>query len=199
MGQAHVSAWDGTGRWESYSVGIPNGQVVYSVFWAKDRLSEDGAVEAGVRIETRGKYTGTVACDTRQPITQALTPEGAAASAHDQQQAGSASARKEALLADFADKCEAALPFDLINDIGNRMYFGHSYWSAASARGPVVVVYMGEHELPKRTGRRLIYAPSKLGQSSIKLESGRSVLATVYGAGDKECMAMAQAIRALPR
>ena len=193
--------WNGIGRWESYNIGIPNpnGDTVYSVFWARDRNSDAAAVEAGVRVETKGKFVATLQCDTRQPITQTLSPDGQAASAAVANQSKISEAEKNSLLTDFAEKCEAVLPFDLINEIDNRMYFGRTYWSGQAFNGPAVVTYMSGKELPTSTGRRMIFAPSKLGETKIKLQGGAEVTAKVYGAGDKECAAMADAIQKLPR
>ncbi|MGL6013150.1 MAG: hypothetical protein ACRC0J_16865 [Shewanella oncorhynchi] len=60
--QASTYQWNGVGRYMSYSVNIPNGNTVYSVFWSFDRLSEDDEIKAGVNVETNSKSVATVKC-----------------------------------------------------------------------------------------------------------------------------------------
>ena len=67
---ATTSQWQGVGRWMSYSVGIPNGKTVYSVFWGVDRLSDEHGVEAGVNVEVEGKHVATVKCGEGSTIIQ---------------------------------------------------------------------------------------------------------------------------------
>jgi len=54
--------WAGIGRYESYTIDIPNGNVTYNVFWSVDRLSEDHPVEAGVNVLTDQNLLTTVNC-----------------------------------------------------------------------------------------------------------------------------------------
>ena len=56
--------WQGIGRYENYSVSVPNGETVYSVFWARDRLDIEQPPEAGVSVEIDGEYITTVDCTT---------------------------------------------------------------------------------------------------------------------------------------
>ena len=67
---ATTSQWQGVGRWMSYSVEIPNGKTVYSVFWGVDRLSEEHGIEAGVNVEVSGKHAATVKCGENSKIIQ---------------------------------------------------------------------------------------------------------------------------------
>ena len=67
---ASTSQWPGVGRWMSYSVEIPNGKTVYSVFWGVDRLSEEHGIEAGVNVEVNGKHAATVKCGEESTIIQ---------------------------------------------------------------------------------------------------------------------------------
>lgn len=60
--EASTWQWAGIGRYISYSVTIPNGDYVYSVFWSADRLSEAHAVEAGVNVEKKGELLATILC-----------------------------------------------------------------------------------------------------------------------------------------
>lgn len=60
--QAATSQWQGIGRYISYTVEIPNGNTVYSVFWSVDKLSEQHAVEAGVHVMIDGALAATVNC-----------------------------------------------------------------------------------------------------------------------------------------
>ncbi len=62
--QASTYQWQGIGRYENYSVSIPNGDTVYSVFWARDRLNIEQPPEAGVSVEIDGEYVTTVDCAT---------------------------------------------------------------------------------------------------------------------------------------
>lgn len=67
---ASTSQWPGVGRWMSYSVEIPNGKTVYSVFWGVDRLSDEHGIEAGVNVEVDGKHAATVKCGDESKIIQ---------------------------------------------------------------------------------------------------------------------------------
>lgn len=67
-GQASTSQWAGVGRYESYSVEIPNGSTTYSVFWGVDRLSEKHAVEAGVDVTVNSQPAATVKCSGKNII-----------------------------------------------------------------------------------------------------------------------------------
>lgn len=67
---ASTSQWPGVGRWMSYSVVIPNGKTVYSVFWGVDRLSEEHGIEAGVNVEVGGKHAATIRCGDEGKIIQ---------------------------------------------------------------------------------------------------------------------------------
>ena len=60
--QASTSQWEGVGRYMSYSVNIPNGNGVYSVYWAADRMSDKHGIEAGVNVEINKKQVATVKC-----------------------------------------------------------------------------------------------------------------------------------------
>ena len=51
--QASTSQWEGVGRYMSYSVNIPNGNGVYSVYWAADRMSDKHGIEAGAATNYR--------------------------------------------------------------------------------------------------------------------------------------------------
>lgn len=62
--QASTYQWQGIGRYEYYSVNIPNREVVYIVSWARDRIEINQPVEAGVSVEIDGEYVTTVDCAT---------------------------------------------------------------------------------------------------------------------------------------
>ena len=68
--EASTTQWQGIGRYESYSVEIPNGKTLYSVFWSADKLSETHAVEAGVNVEVNQNLVATVKCAGEKHITQ---------------------------------------------------------------------------------------------------------------------------------
>ncbi|MEM1252677.1 MAG: hypothetical protein AAGI69_09600 [Cyanobacteria bacterium P01_H01_bin.21] len=61
---ASTYQWQGIGRYESYSVSIPNQNTVYHVSWARDRLEIDQPAEAGVSVDINGEYVTTVDCAT---------------------------------------------------------------------------------------------------------------------------------------
>ena len=67
---ATTTQWAGIGRWMSYSVEIPNGNAIYSVFWAADKLSEKHSIEAGVNVEINNKLAATVKCVGEDKIVQ---------------------------------------------------------------------------------------------------------------------------------
>lgn len=46
----------------SYSVDIPNGKTIYSVFYGWDRTTDEHAVDAGVSVENNGSVIATVKC-----------------------------------------------------------------------------------------------------------------------------------------
>ncbi len=60
--EASTFQWQGIGRYINYSVSIPHGNTVYSVFWSLDKLSESHAIEAGVNVEVNKKLVATVPC-----------------------------------------------------------------------------------------------------------------------------------------
>lgn len=62
--QASTYQWQGIGRYENYSVSVPNKDTVYSVFWSRDRLTIDQPPDAGVDVEINGEYVATVDCAT---------------------------------------------------------------------------------------------------------------------------------------
>jgi hypothetical protein len=58
--QASTWQWHGIGRWMNYSVSVPNGDTIYTVFSGVDKLSP--RQESGVRVERNGKMLTTVDC-----------------------------------------------------------------------------------------------------------------------------------------
>lgn len=70
--EASTSQWQYVGRHMSYSVEIPNGNTVYSVFTSVDRLPEgdnkEPELEAGVAVESNKKHIANVMCDNKKPI-----------------------------------------------------------------------------------------------------------------------------------
>jgi hypothetical protein len=57
--------WQGIGRYQYYSVNVPNGSTVYSVFDAYDSI--DQRRESGVSVEVGGKLV-TVKCSGRDTV-----------------------------------------------------------------------------------------------------------------------------------
>lgn len=70
--RATTRQWDGVGRSISYSVDVPNGKTVYSVFWAVDRMEEAHDIFAGVEVVANGKSLATVSCNPQQDIVQKI-------------------------------------------------------------------------------------------------------------------------------
>jgi hypothetical protein len=58
--QASTSQWAGVGRYMTYSVDVPNGDTIYSVFWSADKIER--GIEAGVNVLVKGKVAATVNC-----------------------------------------------------------------------------------------------------------------------------------------
>lgn len=54
--------WSGIGRYENYSVIIPNGDATYSVFWGVDKLAEGYPEEAGVTVEIKEEEVARILC-----------------------------------------------------------------------------------------------------------------------------------------
>lgn len=61
--------WAGIGRTESYAVDIPNGNVIYNVFWGADRLTEDHTIEAGVNVLVNNNLVTTVKCADKDMVS----------------------------------------------------------------------------------------------------------------------------------
>lgn len=68
--EASTFQWQGVGRYISYTVEVPNGNTVYSVFWGADRLTEKHAIEAGVNVEVNKQLAATVKCSGEKHIIQ---------------------------------------------------------------------------------------------------------------------------------
>lgn len=67
---ATTRQWEGMGRTISYSVDVPNGKTIYSVYWAVDRLSDSHDIAAGVEVIINGKSAANVSCDPKKDIVQ---------------------------------------------------------------------------------------------------------------------------------
>ncbi len=63
--KASTWQWQGMGRYETYSVDVPNGKTIYRVYSTLDHLSESHALDAGVQVEEGGKILATVACQEK--------------------------------------------------------------------------------------------------------------------------------------
>lgn len=61
--RASTSQWAGVGRYMTYSVDVPNGDTIYSVFWSADKIEQ--GIEAGVNVLVKGKVAATVNCSER--------------------------------------------------------------------------------------------------------------------------------------
>ncbi|NLZ09992.1 MAG: hypothetical protein GX086_01505 [Alcaligenaceae bacterium] len=54
-------AWEGIGRHQNYSIGVPNGQYLYTVYTSYDSIEQ--STSTGVTIEKGGKYLTDFLCD----------------------------------------------------------------------------------------------------------------------------------------
>jgi hypothetical protein len=61
--RASTSQWQGVGRYMTYSVDVPNGDTIYSVFWSADKIEQ--RIEAGVNVLVKGKVAATVNCSEK--------------------------------------------------------------------------------------------------------------------------------------
>lgn len=59
--RASTYQWNGMGSNENYSVTVPNGKTLYTVFSSFDKNSM--TAKSGVRVEQNGKTLATVYCD----------------------------------------------------------------------------------------------------------------------------------------
>ena len=64
--QVTTTQWAGIGRHISYSVEIPSGDTVYSVFSSFDKIENKD--EAGVAVIIKGKYVTTVQCSGKEVV-----------------------------------------------------------------------------------------------------------------------------------
>ena len=70
--EAYTIPWNGMGRYESYSVAVPNGNTTYDVFWSEDRITEGRPVSAGVNVQVSKKHVATVRCVGEKHIVQKI-------------------------------------------------------------------------------------------------------------------------------
>ena len=59
--------WQGIGRTQSYTVNVPNGDTVYSVYDTFDSI--DRIQESGVVVEIKGRQVATVKCSGRDTVS----------------------------------------------------------------------------------------------------------------------------------
>jgi hypothetical protein len=60
--EASTWQWSGIGRQMNYSIEVPNGDTIYSVYWDVDRLADDPKAAAGVNVSVNDKIVATVEC-----------------------------------------------------------------------------------------------------------------------------------------
>lgn len=74
--RASTTQWQGFGRYMAYSVEIPNGKTLYSVYWGVDKLLEGDdkppAIEAGVTVTVNRQTVATIRCDDDGSIVQEI-------------------------------------------------------------------------------------------------------------------------------
>ncbi len=71
--RASTEQWDGMNQAIYYSVNIPNGNTVYGVFTAVNRMSDEHEMSAGISVEVNGKHVATLEC---RPETVVADLEG---------------------------------------------------------------------------------------------------------------------------
>ncbi len=64
---ASTYQWNGMGRYMNYSVELPTGDTVYSVFTGADKI--DMKSESGVNVIVKGKHVATVKCNEKKKMT----------------------------------------------------------------------------------------------------------------------------------
>lgn len=67
-----IYKWDGIGRYENYSIKIPNGKFSYEVYWSLDKLSSKNAISSGVDIFEGDKSIAKVVCSKNKKILNKL-------------------------------------------------------------------------------------------------------------------------------
>lgn len=66
--QVTTSQWKGIGRYMSYSVDIPSGDVIYNVYSSIDKHTAE--LDGGVSVTTTGaKYLATVKCSVKSMVS----------------------------------------------------------------------------------------------------------------------------------
>lgn len=66
-GSVTTYQWQGIGRTQSYTVNVPNGDTVYSVYETYDSI--DQTQESGVVVEIKGRQVATVKCSGRDTVS----------------------------------------------------------------------------------------------------------------------------------
>lgn len=66
--QAFTTQWAGVGRYESYTVVVPNGNTAYTLYSSRDRLDSNVGIDAGVRVEVGGKVVAVVQCNEKSLV-----------------------------------------------------------------------------------------------------------------------------------
>ncbi|MDD2499854.1 MAG: hypothetical protein PHN92_03420 [Geobacter sp.] len=63
---ASTYQWNGMGRYMNYTVELPTGDTVYSVFTGADKINMKS--ESGVNVTVKGKAVATVKCNEKKKI-----------------------------------------------------------------------------------------------------------------------------------
>ncbi|WP_277058223.1 hypothetical protein [Trichlorobacter lovleyi] len=64
---ASTYQWNGMGRYMNYTVELPTGDTVYSIFTGADKI--DMKSESGVNVSVKGKNVATVKCNEKKKMT----------------------------------------------------------------------------------------------------------------------------------
>lgn len=72
---ASTDQWRGFGRYISYTVYVPDGATIHSVFWREDRLTETRDISAGINLDGGDGQVGQDECklDTLEQNLEGIT------------------------------------------------------------------------------------------------------------------------------
>lgn len=68
--EARTFQWKGFGRWISYALSIPNGDVTYTVFSGLDRMTDEHESDTGVSVTKGDEQIARIKC--REPVLMLL-------------------------------------------------------------------------------------------------------------------------------
>ena len=63
LSSVELYAWDGFGRHHTHSIGVPNGQYLYTVYTSLDTMEQK--ISTGIAIEKNGEFITDLQCDPK--------------------------------------------------------------------------------------------------------------------------------------